>query len=487
MTALNVVQVQDQESHLQSLYNLEVEQSLLSILIQNNKSLEIVGEILRSECFGEEMHQQLYKTILMLVERGQVADPLTLAQQLTTSGEGDKELKAYIARLAATPVSLGNARHYAEIIADLYTRRELVGLSHELVEGVKDFASDLTGVHHVESTEQRLFDLATQGTSENAVKEFGDALTEAIALAETAYNRDGHVVGVTSGLDDLDKWLGGFHPSDLLILAGRPSMGKTALATNIAFNAAKVALENPDKGGAGVAFFSLEMSAEQLAGRLLAQVVEIPSDKIRRGELSASDFPKFLEASRKLAKLPLFIDDTPALSVSALRTRARRLKRKHDIGMVIVDYLQLLQPSTGRSRSENRVQEISEISRSLKALAKELHVPVIALSQLSRAVEQREDKRPQLSDLRESGSIEQDADVVMFVFREEYYTARKEPREGTEEHIKWQNEMNEVMNVAEVIIGKQRHGPVGTVRLYYEGPLTKFGNLSDERFQNPGI
>jgi replicative DNA helicase len=285
-------------------------------------------------------------------------------------------------------------------------------------------------------------------------------------------------VGVTTGLDDLDRLLGGLHPSDLLILAGRPSMGKTALATNIAYNAALAQVEKNE--GAVVGFFSLEMSAEQLATRILAQESGVSSDKIRRGELKEDDFPKFVEVTRRLSNLPLFIDDTPALTVSALRTRARRLKRKHNVGLLVIDYLQLLQAEAGGKSSDSRVQEISSITRNLKALAKELDLPILALSQLSRAVEQREDKRPQLADLRDSGSIEQDADVVMFVFREEYYVARKEPPAGTDKHQAWQEQMAKIYNVAEVIVAKQRHGPIDILRLYFDGHLTKFANLSTQ-------
>ena len=468
------------------LKNVEAEQGLLSILLQNNRAYETVGELLSSGCFSDPLHGKIYEAMRILLDRGQVVDPITLTQHLSNAESDGVDVKVYVVNLASSPVSIGNARHYSEIIYDLHLRRELVALGHEVVAETQIFGGESSANIQIEQAEQRLFDLATQGGADASLHNFSQALTQAIATAERAYQQDGHVVGITSGLADMDHKLGGFHPSDLLILAGRPSMGKTALATNIAFQAALAELERPGKGGAAVAFFSLEMSAEQLAGRLLAQVVEIPSDRIRRGDLTTKDFPKFLEASRRLAKLPLYIDDTPALSISALRTRARRLKRKHNVGFIIIDYLQLLQGSAG-GRSENRVQEISEITRGLKALAKELQLPIIALSQLSRAVEQRDDKRPQLSDLRESGTIEQDSDIVMFIYREEYYLARKEPREGTEEHRKWQEEMNSLMNVAEVIIAKQRHGPIGTVKLFYEGPLTKFGNLSDERLNQQHI
>ena len=462
------------------LSNVEAEQGLLSILLHNNKAYELVGEMLSQGCFADALHGTIYQGMVALFDQGHVVDPITLTQHLLGSVEDQETLKTYIANLATAPIVIGNAKNYSEIIYDLHLRRELINLGHTVVSDVTTFTEDTNAKTHIEKTEQGLFDIATQGEYANNTKLFSQALTQVITEAEKAYKKDSPVTGITSGLKDIDKKLGGFHPSDLIIIAGRPSMGKTALATNCAFQAALAAMQKKQDTGSSVAFFSLEMSAEQLAGRLLSQVVGIPSDKIRRGDLSAESFPKFLDASRQLAHLPLYIDDTPALSISALRTRSRRLKRKHNVGMIVVDYLQLLGGSY-RSRTESRLQEISEITRSLKAIAKELHVPVIALSQLSRGVEQRDDKRPLLADLRESGTIEQDADIVMFIYRAEYYLARKEPDVGTEEYQKWQEKMAAVMNVAEVIIAKQRHGPVGTVKLYYEGALTKFRNLSDDR------
>ncbi|MCP4922924.1 MAG: replicative DNA helicase [bacterium] len=460
--------------------NEEAEQALLGALLYNNGAYEQISEFLLPEHFSNGTHERIYEAISFLIEKGQIADPITLHQYFSQ----EKSLEevggaAYLTQLAESVVSIINTADYGHTIYDLYLRRQLINLGAEVVNGAHQFELDKKALDQVEETEKKLFELASTGSTERSALPFSKALSEAIYSAESAFQRDSHVVGVTSGLIDLDKRLGGFHPSDLLILAGRPSMGKTGLATGLAFNAAKATLTDKQHDGAGVLFFSLEMSSEQLATRLLAQEVKISSDRIRRGDLSQDDFPKFVEASRKLANLPLFIDDTPALSVSALRTRARRLKRQHDIGMIVVDYLQLLQPAGGKSRADNRVQEISEISRSLKALAKELHVPVIALSQLSRAVEQRDDKRPQLADLRESGSIEQDADVVMFIYREEYYESRKEPQEGTEKHREWQERMAQIYKQADVIIAKQRHGPIGTVKLYFEGPLIQFSNLTD--------
>ncbi|MGI4852319.1 MAG: replicative DNA helicase [Janthinobacterium lividum] len=459
-------------------HNIEAEQALLAALLHNNLAYEKVSEILMPEYFCHEIHGKVYHAIGHLIERGQVADVITLKNFF----ERDPILQEiggaqYLAQLAQSLISVINVRNYAELIHDLYLRRQLINVGEEVINQAFGVALDVPATKQIEGAEQRLFDLATLGHSERGFVKFSKALTLSIASAEIAFKRDSHIVGVTTGLQDVDKWLGGLHPSDLIIIAGRPSMGKTALATNIAFSAAKASLKQMQGGGI-VGFFSLEMSAEQLATRLLAQEVRVSSDKIRRGDISHDDFPKFLDVGRMLAELPLYIDDTPALSISGLRTRARRLKRKFGLDLIVIDYLQLLHgSSTGGKSNENRVQEISDITRSLKALAKELDVPVIALSQLSRAVEQREDKRPQLSDLRESGSIEQDADVVTFVFREEYYEARKEPPENTDKHREWQENMNRVHNTAEFIIAKQRHGPIGTIKLYFEGSLTKFGDL----------
>lgn len=460
-------------------HNTEAEQALLAALLHNNSSYEKVSEYLLPGHFSNGVHQKVYEAISKLIERGQVADPITLnnyfkqAELLEEVGG-----PGYLAQLAGSLVSIVNVADYGQLIYDLYLRRELITIGEDTVNEAHKFDLEKAATDQIEVTEHKLFDLASKGQTDNSIKVFNRALVEAIEMAEVAYKRDSHVVGVTTGFMDMDKMLGGLHPSDLIILAGRPSMGKTAFTTNVAFNASHEELKNPDGVGGAVLYFSLEMSAEQLATRLLAQESGISSDKIRRGELKKSDFPKFVEVSRKLNDLKLFIDDTPALSVSALRTRARRLKRKHDISLIFIDYLQLLQPPGGM-RSDNRVQEVSEITRGLKALAKELNVPVVACSQLSRAVEQRDDKRPQLSDLRESGSIEQDADVVMFLYREEYYLARKEPPENTDKHAEWQEKMDNVYNKTDVIIAKQRHGPIGIVKLYFDAQHTKFGDLQE--------
>lgn len=460
-------------------FNIEAEQALLGILLLNNDSLEHVSDFLRPEHFADRTHGRIFDAIIKTIERGQIADPITLKDYFVH----DEDLKnvggaQYLIDLSATVISVMSAADYGRIIYDMFLRRQLIGVGQEMITDVRSVDLETSAHHHLEAAEKKLFDLATNGhISGNAVS-FSDALSQSLLSAENAFKRDGHVVGVSSGFIDLDQKLGGLHPSDLIILAGRPSMGKTALATNIAFNAALSGLDK-NSSGANVAFFSLEMSSEQLATRILSSESKISSDKIRRGEIRSSDFPTLLEVSRRIGSIGLFIDDTPALTVTTLRNRARRLKRQHDIGMIVIDYLQLLESSSRRGGGENRVQEISEISRGLKAIAKELHVPVIALSQLSRAVEQRDDKRPQLSDLRESGSIEQDADVVMFVYREEYYESRREPPEGTDKYIEWQGKMAQVYNRAEVIIAKQRHGPIGTVKLFFDGRFTKFGNLTE--------
>ncbi len=465
-------------------YNLEAEQSLLGILLLDNSIMETVSDFLRSFHFADGIHAKIFEGITRLVERGQIADPITLKDYF----DREKALEPvggakYLVDLANSVLSFASAADYGKLIHDLYLRRELLKISQDISVNARTYDFDTAATHQIENAEKQLFDLATKGQNGGGFINFGVAVSQALTTTELAFKHEGNIVGVTSGLLDLDKYLGGLHPSDLLIIAGRPAMGKTTLATNIAFNAASAFLNNKTNG-APVAFFSLEMSAEQLAARILSSEAGVSSDKMRRGEIRTEDFPKFVEVTRRLNQLPLFIDDTPAITISALRNRARRLQRQHGLGLIVIDYLQLLEASGSKKGGDNRVQEISEISRGLKAIAKELHVPVIALSQLSRAVEQRDDKRPQLSDLRESGSIEQDADVVMFVFREEYYLQRKQPPEGTEKHREWQEQMAQVYQKAEVIIAKQRHGPVGTIRLYFDGNLTRFANLTENYTQD---
>jgi len=472
--------------------NLEAEQALLGSILVNNAAYHRVSEFLKGEHFANALHGKLYDAVSRLIEKGQVVGVITLKTYL----ESDEAMKeaggpAYLAGLAAASVHVIDAEQFGRVIHDLYLRRQLIALGHDVVNGAFKPTLEESAIEQIELAEKQLYDLASIGQIEGGFKPFRTALTEAMTAAESAYHRVGQLTGVSTGLFQLDQLLGGLHRSDLIILAGRPSMGKTALATNMAFSAVKAYREEHDPNGgmkvadgAVVGFFSLEMSAEQLATRIISEQAMVSSEKIRKGELISSDFDKVLSISQDLEHLNLFIDDTPALTISGLRTRARRLKRMHGLGMIVVDYLQLLSPS-GRSRQENRVQEISEITRGLKTLAKELDVPVLALSQLSRAVEQREDKRPQLADLRESGSIEQDADVVMFVYREEYYLQRSEPTRRAEEndarynerHDAWRQRCEQTYGKAEVIVAKQRHGPTGIVRLAFEGQFTKFDNL----------
>ena len=458
-------------------YNIEAEQGLLGVLLIDNRAQEKIGDLLKFDHFYLPAHQRIYRAISTMIDRGQTASPVTLKGYF----EKDQDLAdvggaEYLSDLAAGIVSTINADDYARTIYDLYLRRELITLGEEVVNEAFDQRLEVEAQDMIEAAEAKLFSLAETGQVQGGFVTLRDSVLTAIDLAEKAYKTDGHVTGVTTGLRDLDKLLGGLQKSDLLILAGRASMGKTALATNIAFNAAKSYAENKGEG-AVVGFFSLEMSSDQLATRILADCSNISGDAIRKGNIRQEDFRAFVEASQRLSQVPLYIDDTPALSISAVRTRARRLKRQHDLSMLVVDYLQLLRGNGSKQGQENRVLEISEITRGLKAIAKELEIPVLALSQLSRAVEQREDKRPMLSDLRESGSIEQDADVVMFVYREEYYLSRSEPEPGTEKHMKWQENMERAHNIGECIIAKQRHGPIGTVRMQFDGRLTRFRDL----------
>ena len=468
--------------------NLEAEQALLGAILVNNRAYERVSEFLRPEHFSDPANGKVYQAMASLIDNNQIADVVTLKALF----ERDQELAqiggvGYLARLAGSAITIINAEDYGRIVHDAHLRRQLIDLGVQLVNRAHDGDLAIKATDQIEQAEQQLFDLASTGQVEGGFRLLSAALKDAITMAEAAFKRAGHVVGVTTGFRDLDARMGGLHPSDLVVLAGRPAMGKSSMATNIAYNAARARLQQGEGEGAVVGFFSLEMSAEQLATRLLSECAEVPSDRVRRGDIRSEDFARIVEASHELNRLPLHIDDTPALTVSALRTRARRLKRQRGLGLIVIDYLQLLQP--GRSRaSENRVQEISEITRGLKALAKELNVPVLALSQLSRAVEQREDKRPMLADLRESGSIEQDADVVMFIYREEYYHQRAEPTPRPDESNekfndrmeRWQQRAEDVHNRAEIIIGKQRHGPTGTVNLFFDGNFTKFADLAED-------
>jgi replicative DNA helicase len=482
--------------------NIEAEQALLGAILVNNNAFHRVAEFLLPEHFAQAVHGRIFAAVMKLVERGQIANPVTLKnlfeQDAALAEIGGAQ---YLARLAANVVTIINAEDYGRTIYDLHLRRQLITIGEDMVNDAYAYDFEREGPRQIEAAEQRLFDLATTGQAEGGFRPFERALAEAITMAEAAFKRSGRTTGISTGFLDLDKLLGGLHPSDLIVLAGRPSMGKTAIATNIGFNAARAFREQKladgrvaAEDGARVGFFSLEMSAEQLATRILSEESGVSSNNIRKGEVSHEDFDQFIDASQRLAAAPFYIDDTPALSIAALRTRARRLKRQHGLDLVIIDYLQLVR-GTGEGRQDNRVQEISEITRGLKTLAKELDVPVVALSQLSRAVESREDKRPMLSDLRESGSIEQDADVVIFVYREEYYLSRGEPgrrpedneEKYNERYERWHNRLQEVSGTAELIVAKQRHGPIGKVTLRFDHETTRFENYaSDDRLPNAG-
>jgi replicative DNA helicase len=484
--------------------NLQAEQALLGALLANNKAYERVSEFLAPEHFADPVHGRIFRAIQRRVEAGQLADVVTLRPEFEHSGLLDEVGgPAYLAQLLTAMIGIINAGEYGRMVHDSWLRRQLVDVGEEVVNRAFGAEPELDAKMQLEAAEQRLFDLAKDGGAEGGFVTFERALTDAVLAAERAFSTPGGVSGLSSGLRDLDAKTGGLHPSDLLIIAGRPGMGKTALATKIAFGAAQAlvreAREKSEDPGVEVvprgtvAIFSLEMSADQLAARLLSEASRISGDKIRRGDISQRDFDRFVEVSRELSVLPLVIDDTPAITISALRTRCRRLKRTRGLELVVVDYLQLMRPAAG-TRPESRVLEISMITQGLKAIAKELSVPVIALSQLSRAVEQREDKRPQLSDLRESGSIEQDADMVMFVYRDEYYEAQRAPKQvGHESEDKfqdalnqWQQRMEQVHNKADLIISKQRHGPTGTIQLFFEAEFTRFGDLDQTHSGNDG-
>jgi len=474
----------DEAAYRSAPHNLEAEQALLGAILVNNDAADKVSGFLEPEHFSEAVHARIYEAASGLIRAGKLASPVTLK----TYFERDETLAeiggpAYLARLAAAATTIINAEEYARAIYELATRRRLIEVGTDIVNDSYDTPVELRARDLVERAEQALYELAEQGKYGQGFQPFGTALTESVDMAAAAYQRDGGLSGISTGMKDLDERLGGLQASDLLVLAGRPAMGKSSLATNIAYAVAKAyeAEHRPDGttkvlNGGVVAFFSLEMSAEQLATRIISEQAEIPSEKIRRGKISEEEFHRIVEVSQALQSLPLYIDATGGLTIAQVAARARRLKRQRGLGLVVVDYLQLLAGSSRRA-AEGRVQEVSEITTGLKALAKELQVPILALSQLSRQVESRDDKRPQLADLRESGSIEQDADVVMFIYREEYYLGRKEPRPNTPEHLEWQDQMDQVTGVAEVIIGKQRHGPTGAVELQFIANLTKFGNL----------
>jgi len=470
--------------------NVDAEAALLGALMVDNRLVEDVQLKLKPHHFFEPLHGRIYEAILKLTDSNRVANPVTLRPLF----EGDESIKevggpAYLAQLTGSGAAVIGARDFAAQIYDLALLRALIGVGRDLVEGALDTSEDVAPLAQIERAESSLYSVAEQGGADGRAKSFADATKEALEVAERALNNGGHLSGFTTGLESLNAKIGGLHKSDLMIVAGRPGMGKSSLATNIAFAAARRFVRDVEDGieaeksaGAPVALFSLEMSSDQLATRILAEESGISSENLRMGKISQQEFRQLARAAADLQSLPLYIDDTPGLTIAALRTRARRLKRQKGIGIVVVDYLQLLQGSGKGSAGDNRVQEISEISRGLKQLAKELNAPVIALSQLSRAVEQREDKRPQLSDLRESGSIEQDADMVLFIYREDYYLAAKQPSDDHPDFAAWQEEMARAYGKAEVIVAKQRHGATGKVRLKFDARITKFSDMADEAY-----
>jgi len=466
-------------------HNIEAEQAILGAILVNNDAYYRVSDFLEAEHFSEDIHTRIYDICQQLIRAGKLATPITLKTFLGDHDLGGMTVSQYIARLAAEATTVINAEAYGRTIYDLAIRRRLILIGEDVVNVAYDAPVDATPRTQIEEAERRLYELAESGRYEGGFQSFADALRIAVDMAAEAYKRDRKLSGISTGLVDMDRMMGGLQSSDLVILAGRPGMGKTALATNIAFNIAKAyAPEKLPDGttkrldGGIVGFFSLEMSSEQLATRVIAEQSGVASYKIRRGEIREDEFNKIADAAREMERIPFYIDQTGGISIAQLTARARRLKRQKGLDILVVDYLQLLSGSA--KKGENRVQELTEITTGLKALAKELAVPIIALSQLSRQVEQRDDKRPQLSDLRESGSIEQDADVVLFVYREEYYLKNKEPKLGTDEYLKWITEMEQVHGRAEVIIGKQRHGPTGTVALQFEAEITRFTDLAQE-------
>ena len=463
----NLSIVKDQFKELPN--NIEAEQAVIGSILVSNDIFDEISTIISSINFYDPMHQKIFEAIESLVYKGMLANPITLKNYFEDEKD-DLNVPDYLVKITKFSTSVRQAVEYSKIIYDMFVRRELIKISEQTIDSAKLNELDTNGQTIIENSERLLFDLAEKGSFNSSLIKFDEAMKQTIEMASAAYKNEEGIVGVPTGLRDLDDKLGGLHQSDLIIIAGRPSMGKTSLATNIAFNAAQKLQDSGKKSS--IAFFSLEMSSEQLSTRIISEQARISSNDIRRGRISDEQFDKFLETSKNIAELPLYIDETPAISIAAMSNRARRIKRLFGLDMVVVDYIQLMRGTT--FNKDGRVQEISQITQGLKAIAKELAVPVVALSQLSRQVEQRDDHKPQLADLRESGSIEQDADVVMFVYREGYYLSRKEPREATVEHAEWQAKMNEVAHLAQIIIGKQRHGPIGNVTLEFEERFTKF-------------
>ncbi len=449
--------------------NIEAEQAVIGSILVSNDIFDEISTIISSINFYDPMHQKIFEAIESLIYKGMLANPITLKNYFEDEKD-DLNVPEYLVKITKFSTSVRQAVEYSKIIYDMFVRRELIKISEQTIDSAKLNDLDTNGQTIIENSEKLLFDLAEKGSFNSSLVKFDEAMKQTIEMASAAYKNEEGIVGVPTGLRDLDDKLGGLHQSDLIIIAGRPSMGKTSLATNIAFNAAQKLQDSGKKSS--IAFFSLEMSSEQLSTRIISEQARISSNDIRRGRISDDQFDKFLETSKNISELPLYIDETPAISIAALSNRARRIKRLFGLDMIVVDYIQLMRGTT--FNKDGRVQEISQITQGLKAIAKELALPVVALSQLSRQVEQRDDHKPQLADLRESGSIEQDADVVMFVYREGYYLQRKEPREATVEHAEWQAKMNEVAHLAQIIIGKQRHGPIGNVTLEFEERFTKF-------------
>ncbi|MDY4841004.1 MAG: replicative DNA helicase [Alphaproteobacteria bacterium] len=473
--------------------NIEAEQALLGALLANNKAFEKVSEFLKPEHFADPVHAKIYDIISKLISKGHIADVITLKNYFEQEGLLDEVGGyKYLVQLADSSSPLTNAEYYAQFIYDKYLRRELINTGFEIVNEAAKEDLDSNAFDQIENAEKKLFELSNQGDTRGGFVDFSEALNNSLHLIAEAYEKDGKISGLPTSLDALDYMIGGLNKSDLIIIAGRPAMGKTALATNIAYNVAEYMANNKnmDPKTRGVAFFSLEMSADQLASRILSTVTQTNGKKMRNGELDKAEFMRIAAAVQELEQIPLYIDDTPGLNINMIRTRARRLRRNKGLGAIVIDYIQLIVGSGSKKNEGNRVQELSEISRGLKILAKELNVPVIALSQLNRGVEQRDDKRPVMSDLRESGSIEQDADIVMFVFRENYYIQNEEPKQKageTPEHFQkrqeeWEERLRRTKNIGEIIIGKQRHGSTGTIQLFWNGEFAQFGNLAKDEY-----
>ncbi|MCZ2203797.1 replicative DNA helicase [Bartonella sp. A05] len=486
----NLSQKEETSSFRQLPYNIEAEQALLGAIFINNDALDRVSDFLKPEHFFETLHQQIFDVVSQTIKKGKLANPVTIKPFIPADEKiiGDITVFHYVVRLAKEAVTVINSEDYGRVIYDLFIRRSLIDLGTQVVNTAFDAPIELTPAQQIETIERNLFGLAEKGKYGGGFESFEEAVKKAIDMAGAAKKRSSRLSGIATHIKTLDEKMGGLQPSDLIILAGRPGMGKTSLATNIAFNIAnayrriaKTEDSSQENEGGIVGFFSLEMSSEQLATRIISEQTEVSSSEIRRGNISEEQFAKLLRSMKQLQEAPLYIDQTGGISITQLAARARRLKRQHGLDVLIIDYIQLMTSNSKRS-SENRVQEITEITTGLKALAKELNVPIIALSQLSRQVESRTDKRPQLSDLRESGSIEQDADVVLFVYREEYYLKNEEPKIGSAEHLKWQATMDEVFGKADIIIAKQRHGPTGTVRLCFQSEFTRFSDLAENDY-----